>query len=252
MEVPLLAAAGSGIEKRRPRRPRHTDRQLAGHGTREPLDPHGTSVLHARDQPVLEEDRSARCGPVVDPRSSSSGTASPTRFWYEGSVEGTPPQSRGEPRAVGTCEVAMVIQRYAPVVGGGELQLERLLPHLGERGVHARVLTHRGSGSTFARVRRRHRGPQVARFRRDRNRVDRVRGDGSRGCGSPAADNGCGACAWCPVASHGRARGFVPRDRRRRDAARRGPTRRPAPAPRQTCGPAPASAPRRVARTLSP
>ncbi len=48
---------------------------------------------------------------------------------------------------MGTCEVAMVIQRYAPVVGGGELQLERLLPHLGERGVHARVLTRAAPGA---------------------------------------------------------------------------------------------------------
>ena len=35
----------------------------------------------------------------------------------------------------------MAIQRFSPVVGGGELQLERLLPRLHARGVHASVLT---------------------------------------------------------------------------------------------------------------
>ncbi len=35
----------------------------------------------------------------------------------------------------------MVIQSFAPIVGGAELQLERLLPHLRERGVATTVLT---------------------------------------------------------------------------------------------------------------
>jgi glycosyltransferase involved in cell wall biosynthesis len=37
--------------------------------------------------------------------------------------------------------VAMVIQAFTPRVGGGELQLERLLPHLAARGVQAEVIT---------------------------------------------------------------------------------------------------------------
>lgn len=41
----------------------------------------------------------------------------------------------------------MVIQRFAPVVGGGELQLERLLPHLAAEGVRARVLTRAAAGT---------------------------------------------------------------------------------------------------------
>ena len=41
----------------------------------------------------------------------------------------------------------MVIQRFAPVVGGGELQLERLLPHLAARGIRARVLTRAAAGA---------------------------------------------------------------------------------------------------------
>ena len=43
--------------------------------------------------------------------------------------------------------VVMVIQRFAPVVGGGELQLERLLPHLAAEGVGARVLTRAAPGT---------------------------------------------------------------------------------------------------------
>jgi glycosyltransferase involved in cell wall biosynthesis len=41
----------------------------------------------------------------------------------------------------------MAIQRFSPVVGGGELQLERLLPYLGARGIRARVLTRSAPGS---------------------------------------------------------------------------------------------------------
>ncbi len=44
-------------------------------------------------------------------------------------------------------DVAMVIQAFAPVVGGGELQLERLLGPLAARGVRARVLTRAVAGS---------------------------------------------------------------------------------------------------------
>jgi glycosyltransferase involved in cell wall biosynthesis len=42
--------------------------------------------------------------------------------------------------------VAMAIQRFAPIVGGGELQLERLLPFLAEQRVGARVLTRAVKG----------------------------------------------------------------------------------------------------------
>lgn len=48
------------------------------------------------------------------------------------------PQSR---RAGPTMRVTMVIQSFAPIVGGAELQLERLLPYLAERGVDVTVLT---------------------------------------------------------------------------------------------------------------
>ena len=44
--------------------------------------------------------------------------------------------------------VAMAIQRFAPAIGGGELQLERLLPHLADRGVRARVLTRAAGAPT--------------------------------------------------------------------------------------------------------
>jgi glycosyltransferase involved in cell wall biosynthesis len=37
--------------------------------------------------------------------------------------------------------VTMVIQSFAPIIGGAELQLERLLPYLAERGVEVTVLT---------------------------------------------------------------------------------------------------------------
>ncbi|MDQ1519615.1 MAG: hypothetical protein QOI55_688 [Actinomycetota bacterium] len=37
--------------------------------------------------------------------------------------------------------VTMAIQTFAPIVGGGELQLERLLAPLAERGIHTRVVT---------------------------------------------------------------------------------------------------------------
>jgi glycosyltransferase involved in cell wall biosynthesis len=44
----------------------------------------------------------------------------------------------------------MAIQRFAPFVGGGELQLERVLPALAARGIRARVLT-RAEGGTPSR-----------------------------------------------------------------------------------------------------
>ena len=43
--------------------------------------------------------------------------------------------------------VAMTIQAFAPTVGGGELQLERLLPLLAGRGVGTRVFTRAVAGS---------------------------------------------------------------------------------------------------------
>ncbi len=43
--------------------------------------------------------------------------------------------------------VAMTVQAFAPTVGGGELQLERLLPLLHERGVYSRVLTRAVAGT---------------------------------------------------------------------------------------------------------
>jgi glycosyltransferase involved in cell wall biosynthesis len=49
--------------------------------------------------------------------------------------------------AVGDLSVAMTIQRFAPVIGGAELQLERLLPELTVRGVQARVLTRAVHGA---------------------------------------------------------------------------------------------------------
>jgi glycosyltransferase involved in cell wall biosynthesis len=41
----------------------------------------------------------------------------------------------------------MTIQRFAPVIGGAELQLERLLPELTERGIRPRVLTRAVKGA---------------------------------------------------------------------------------------------------------
>jgi glycosyltransferase involved in cell wall biosynthesis len=49
-------------------------------------------------------------------------------------------------RAAGTLRVAMAIQRFAPVIGGAELQLERLLPELSARDVSTRVLTRAVKG----------------------------------------------------------------------------------------------------------
>lgn len=46
----------------------------------------------------------------------------------------------------------MVIQSFRPIVGGAELQLERLLPRLAERGVHVTVVT-RGSPESPRRER---------------------------------------------------------------------------------------------------
>jgi glycosyltransferase involved in cell wall biosynthesis len=54
---------------------------------------------------------------------------------------------RGGADAVGELCVAMAIQRFAPVIGGAELQLERLLPELTARHVSARVLTRAVVGS---------------------------------------------------------------------------------------------------------
>jgi L-malate glycosyltransferase len=48
--------------------------------------------------------------------------------------------------AVADLGVAMAIQRFAPVIGGAELQLERLLPELRARNVSARVLTRAVEG----------------------------------------------------------------------------------------------------------
>ena len=42
------------------------------------------------------------------------------------------------PRSISVC---MAIQSFRPTVGGSELQLERLLPHLAARGVSVTVLT---------------------------------------------------------------------------------------------------------------
>jgi glycosyltransferase involved in cell wall biosynthesis len=42
--------------------------------------------------------------------------------------------------------VAMLLHSYYPIVGGAERQLQALLPHLRERGVHATVLTRRYPG----------------------------------------------------------------------------------------------------------
>jgi glycosyltransferase involved in cell wall biosynthesis len=44
-------------------------------------------------------------------------------------------------------DVAMTIQAYAPTVGGGELQLERVLPFLARRNVHGRVYTRAVRGT---------------------------------------------------------------------------------------------------------
>jgi glycosyltransferase involved in cell wall biosynthesis len=41
---------------------------------------------------------------------------------------------------------ALAIQTFRPVIGGAELQLERLLPHLAERGVRTEVLTRAVDG----------------------------------------------------------------------------------------------------------
>jgi glycosyltransferase involved in cell wall biosynthesis len=49
----------------------------------------------------------------------------------------------GDARGIG---VAMTIQAFAPTVGGGELQLERLLPLLHQRGIRACVLTRAVAG----------------------------------------------------------------------------------------------------------
>ncbi|MGH8979055.1 MAG: glycosyltransferase family 4 protein, partial [Acidimicrobiia bacterium] len=46
-----------------------------------------------------------------------------------------------------TVNVAMAIQAFAPTVGGGELQLERLLPHLRARDVRSVVLTRAVRGA---------------------------------------------------------------------------------------------------------
>jgi glycosyltransferase involved in cell wall biosynthesis len=43
--------------------------------------------------------------------------------------------------------VAMAIQSFRPHVGGAELQLERLAPHLAERGVSAEIITRASMGS---------------------------------------------------------------------------------------------------------
>jgi hypothetical protein len=53
---------------------------------------------------------------------------------------------RGGADPVGELCVAMAIQRFAPVIGGAELQLERLLPELTARRVSARVLTRAVAG----------------------------------------------------------------------------------------------------------
>jgi glycosyltransferase involved in cell wall biosynthesis len=54
---------------------------------------------------------------------------------------------RGRPDPVGELCVAMAIQRFTPVIGGAELQLERLLPELTARHISARVLTRAVKGS---------------------------------------------------------------------------------------------------------
>jgi glycosyltransferase involved in cell wall biosynthesis len=41
----------------------------------------------------------------------------------------------------------MLIQSFRPNIGGGELQLERLLPYLAERGIHSEVLTRAFPGT---------------------------------------------------------------------------------------------------------
>ena len=50
-------------------------------------------------------------------------------------------------RELGPVAVAMTIQAFAPVIGGGELQLERLLPRLRARGVTSVVLTRAVPGT---------------------------------------------------------------------------------------------------------
>jgi glycosyltransferase involved in cell wall biosynthesis len=59
-------------------------------------------------------------------------------------------------------DVCMVIQGFAPAIGGAELQLQRLLPHLAARGVTVSVLTR---GHAGAPSRESVRGAQVIRTR---------------------------------------------------------------------------------------
>jgi glycosyltransferase involved in cell wall biosynthesis len=51
----------------------------------------------------------------------------------------------GEPGSTGLY-TALAIQTFRPLIGGAELQLERLLPHLAERGVRTEVLTRAVEG----------------------------------------------------------------------------------------------------------
>jgi glycosyltransferase involved in cell wall biosynthesis len=52
----------------------------------------------------------------------------------------------GRPGSRALC-AAVAIQTFRPLIGGAELQLERLLPHLAERGVRTEVLTRAFEGT---------------------------------------------------------------------------------------------------------
>jgi glycosyltransferase involved in cell wall biosynthesis len=53
----------------------------------------------------------------------------------------------GRLSAVDEIRVAMVIQSFAPAIGGAERQLQRLAPRLAERGVRATVITRAAAGA---------------------------------------------------------------------------------------------------------
>jgi glycosyltransferase involved in cell wall biosynthesis len=67
--------------------------------------------------------------------------------WAAGRMGGLAPSSAtaGRPGSTGLY-AALAIQTFRPLIGGAELQLERLLPHLAERGVRTEVLTRAVDG----------------------------------------------------------------------------------------------------------